>query len=256
MNRPMKILVVVLAALVVGLGALTLRLWRAAHASVHRAPVAASAGARASAVREAQDRGDWNNMFLGIPVLQFPNDLMTYQRLLFDVKPDVVIETGTFHGGLTIYLAMLLENINEQARVLTVDVEDEGVKEVLASPSVRQSLKDRIRFFRGSSTDPAIAEQIAALAKDKKALVILDSLHGRSHVRQELELYARHVKPGGYVVVNDTHLEGTEWLPDGDPGPAGAVREFLSAHPEFKLTTSQPDFLVSCFHGGLLTRLR
>jgi cephalosporin hydroxylase len=257
MNRLMKSFIAALVVLVVGLGVLTFRPWRAASSSPRGVPYAASeAEARASALRLAQDTGDWNNVFLGIPILQFPTDLMTYQRLLFDVKPDIVIETGTFRGGLTLYLAMLLENINEKGRVLTVDLDEGSGKEVLASPSVRQSLKDRIRFFRGSSTDPKIVEQMAALAKDEKVIVILDSLHAHGHVSKELELYSGFVQPGGYIVVNDTHLEGTKWLSRGDSGPAGAVSEFLSAHPEFKLTTPQPDFAVSCFHSGLLMRLR
>jgi cephalosporin hydroxylase len=248
MKRPMKIFVFALAALVIGQGVFSFRLWRAAHS--------ASTLASMPAMRLAQEAGDWKNAFLGIPLLQFPTDLMTYQRLLFEVKPDVVIETGTFHGGLTLYLAMLLENINERGQVLTVDVDDAGAKEVLASSQIRESLKDRIRFFGGSSTDSKIVEDIAALAKDKKVVVILDSLHERAHVRKELELYAGLVQPGGYVVVNDTHLGGTTWLPAGDSGPAGAVSEFLASHPEFKLTRPQPDFIVSCFHSGLLTRVR
>jgi cephalosporin hydroxylase len=251
MKRSMKVFVFVLVALVISQGVFGIRLWRAAHAIPRTAPIMASA----PALYLAQEAGDWNNTFLGIPLLQFPNDLMTYQRLLFDVKPDIVIETGTFRGGLTLYLAMLLENINDQGRVLTVDIDDTGIKAVFAASTIRANLKDKIRFFGGSSTDAKIVEQIAALAKGKKVIVILDSLHEREHVRKELDLYAGFVQAGGYIVVNDTHLEGTRWLPPGDPGPAGAVSEFLTAHSEFKVTRSQPDFLVSCFHAGLLVRL-
>jgi cephalosporin hydroxylase len=257
MNRLTKIVLAVLVALVVGQGVLSMWLSRSARSSPQKPlNLADEAEARASALRLAQDTGDWNNVFLGIPILQFPTDLMTYQRLLFDLKPDIIIETGTFRGGLTLYLAMLLENINEKGRILTVDIDEGKAKEALTSPGVRQSLKDRIRFFGGSSTDSKIVEQMAALAQGKKVMVILDSLHERSHVSKELELYAKFVQPGGYIVVNDMHLEGSHWLPHGDSGPAGAVSEFLSAHPEFKLTTPQPDYVVSCFHSGLLTRVR
>jgi cephalosporin hydroxylase len=252
MNRSMKILVAALAALVVGQWVFGFRLWRAAHSSSWNPPLMASA----PSLYLAQEAGDWNNVFLGVPLLQFPNDLMTYQRLLFDAKPDIVIETGTFRGGLTLYLAMLLENINERGLVLTVDVDDAGIKDMFASSSIRASLKNRIRFFGGSSTDAKIVEQVAALAKNKRVLVILDSLHEHDHVRRELELYAGFVQPGGYIVVNDTHLEGTRWLRPGDTGPAGAVREFVSGHAEFKVTRPQPDFAVSCFHAGLLARIR
>lgn len=255
LSRSTKMVVVTLAALVLGLGVLSLRLWRVAQASPHRSPEISKAD-RLSALRVAQDSGEWNNLFLGIPILQFPNDLMTYQRLLFEVKPDVVVETGTFHGGLTLYLAMVLENINERGLVLTVDMDDAASNDLRGSRDIRQSLKDRIRFFHGSSTDTGIVEQMAALAKGKRAIVILDSYHGRAHVAKELEAYSAFVQPGGYIVVNDTHLEGTQWLPAGDLGPAAAVADFLSAHAEFGRALPQPDFLVSCFHGGVLVRRR
>ena len=249
MKRRMKIVVAGLVFLLIGQGVFTFRLWRA---SAYAAP----ALARSPSLRLAQEAGEWRNSFLGISLLQFPTDLMTYQRLLFDAKPDIVIETGTYRGGLSLYLAMLLENINEQGRVLTVDIDDTGAKELFASARIRQALKDRIQFFGGSSTDPKIVEQIAALANGKKVMLILDSLHERDHVRKELELYSRLVPQGGFIAVNDTHLEGTTWIPRGDSGPAGAVSDFLSAHTEFKVIAPQPDFAVSCFHSGLLTRVR
>jgi cephalosporin hydroxylase len=254
MNRLTKILLAVLAALVFGLGLLSIRLW---HSRPPTVPAAMSDAEVVGRTRQmAQNAREWRNGFLGIPIMQYPNDLMTYQQLLFDVKPDIVIETGTAFGGFTLYLAMLLENVNEKARVLSVDLDNESGKLVLTSASVRQSLKDRIRFFHGSSTDPKIFEQMAALAKGKKVFVVLDSLHQRAHVLKELELYSPLVQHGGYVIVNDTHLEGTEWLPDGDPGPAGAVRDFLLAHPEFKRATLRREFLISCFPAGVLVRAR
>jgi cephalosporin hydroxylase len=251
LNRPAKVLVALLLALIAILS-VELRLTaRAAHD-------AASDDRALGRVRwlAQEERAEWRNAFLGVSILQYPNDLMTYQRVLFDVKPDIVIETGTAAGGLTLYLAMLLENINEAARVLSVDVQEKNGDAVLASASIRQSLKDRIRFFQGSSTDPNIVGQMAALAKGKKVVVILDSLHLRAHVQQELELYAPLVPPGGYIIVNDTFLTGTTWLPPGDGGSGQAVREFLKVHPEFKVTTSQPDFVISCFPSGILARVR
>ena len=105
MKRPMKIVVGVLVVLVIGQGVFTVRLWRA---SAYGAP----ALARLPSLRLAQEAGEWRNSFLGISLLQFPTDLMTYQRLLFDAKPDIVIETGTYRGGLSLYLAMLLHGIH------------------------------------------------------------------------------------------------------------------------------------------------
>ncbi len=251
MNRPAKVLVALLLALV---AILSVELWLTAQAAHHAASDERALGRVRSLLRD--ERREWTSLFLGISIQQYPNDLMTYQRLLFDVKPDIVIETGTASGGLTLYLAMLLENINEAGRVLSVDIREKNGEGVLASASIRQSLKDRIQFFQGSSTDPKIVGQMAALAKGKKVVVILDSMHTRNHVVQELELYAPLVPPGGYIIVNDTYLTGTKWLPPGDGGPEQAVREFLQAHPDFKVSAWQPGFLISCFPSGILERVR
>jgi cephalosporin hydroxylase len=200
----------------------------------------------------AQEEGEYVASFLGIQLLQFPNDLMTYQGLLFESKPEVVVEVGTNHGGLTLYLAMLLENISESSKVVSIDLND--CTPVLLTPGLRQSLKDKIRFIQGNSIGPETCGAVASAIEGKTTFVILDSLHEYGHVLKELELYSRFVSPGGYLVVNDTHLEGPPWLPPGDPGPLEAVRSFLTHHPQWELITPKPNFAVSCFHDGILRR--
>jgi cephalosporin hydroxylase len=255
MNRPTKILVVALAALV---AILAVQLWSSIQAARRIAQTPVSDAQALGRVRwlAQQERHEWANLFLGVPILQYPNDLMTYQRILYDVKPEIVIETGTAYGGLTLYLAMLLQNINEDARVLSVDIQKKDRETAFGAVRLPQNLLDRIQFFDGSSTDPRIVEQMAAQAKGKKVVVILDSLHMKEHVLLELEMYSALVPPGGYIIVNDTHLTGTEWLLPGNAGPAQAVREFLQTHPDFEVRASRPDFMISCFPSGILARVR
>jgi cephalosporin hydroxylase len=85
-------------------------------------------------------------------------------------------------------------------------------------------------------------------------LVILDSLHTREHVREELRLYAPLVSPGSYLVVNDTQLEG--WYEAGvRAGPLSAVRDFLAGNPPFAIDRSLNRYTISCAHDGFLKRL-
>src|SRR5262249_28424003 len=101
--------------------------------------------------------------WFGTLMLQYPTDLAVYQEIIYKVKPDVIIETGTFHGGLTLYLASLLEMINSKGKVLTVDIDASHWKKTLASLDLeqKQRLLDRITFFDGSSTAPDIVKEIA-----------------------------------------------------------------------------------------------
>jgi cephalosporin hydroxylase len=255
MNRPTRILVGVLSALV---AILSVQLWLSIQEArrIAQTPVSDEQVLRRVRWLAQEDRREWANSFLGVPLLQYPTDLMTYQRLLYDVKPDIVIETGTAFGGLTLYLAVLLENINEDARVLSVDIQKRDREAGLGAVRIPQRLMDRIQFFDGSSTDPKIVEQMAAQARGKKVIVILDSLHVREHVLRELELYSALVPRGGYIIVNDTHLSGTNWVMPGHAGPDQAAREFLQTHQDFEVAPARPDFIISCFPAGILTRVR
>lgn len=211
--------------------------------------------ARITAAMEAAqfDRKEHHNSWLGVEMLQYPGDLMTYQQLLVEVQPEVVIETGTLKGGLSLYLASILQAMSPDAKLVTIDIDDSGWKQTLADHSFPKALLDRIHFIAGDSVGRDTWAQIAPHARDKKTLVILDSLHSRSHVLRELNLYSQLVSVGSYIVVNDTHLDGTEWVKSGR-GPYAAVKEFVAQHPEFEIV--QQRFMVSCLHQGILRRTR
>ena len=198
---------------------------------------------------------EWDNQWLGVPVLQFPADLWTYQDLLWELKPEFVVETGTYHGGLALYLASLMEHIPGSSKVITVDIDGDNWRNTLASAPVADRLKHRVIFLEGDSEDPEIFNIIAEKVAGKNALVILDSYHARDHVLGELRLYSKLVPLDGYLIVNDTHHDKTHWL-NFQGGPLAAVRAFLEENYHFEIDRSRERFMISCFHSGILRRVR
>lgn len=192
---------------------------------------------------------EWNNHWYGIPMQQYPTDLMLYQQTIWDFKPDVFIETGTNYGGNAFYVATLLEQVNPRAQVLTVDIDAANWNKTLADLKLesKDRLLQRIHFFEGSSTDPAIiARMKERIPEGARVMVLLDSDHSRAHVLNELNLYAPLVTLNGYLIVNDT-----QW---GDP--LRAVEDFLATTDAFVADPLQERFSLSCAHGGFLKRVR
>lgn len=204
----------------------------------------------------AQDSSkQWDNTWLGIGMLQYPEDLMLYQELITELKPDYVVECGTAMGGLTLYLSSLLENVNPDAKILTIDIEpkywQESLEKIKDKPAAR--LLGRIEFIAGSSTSPEVLSKITAQVKGKKVLVLLDSAHGKGHVLDELRLYSPLVPVGSYIIVNDTQLDYSAVLEYG-PGPLAAVKEFTANNPNFTIDRSRERFYLTCNASGFLKR--
>lgn len=192
---------------------------------------------------------EWDNQWCGIQIQQYPTDMMIYQELLWNIKPDVVIETGTFKGGNSFYLASLLEFIKPDAKVLTVDIDSSEWKKTLAEANFpgKDHLLQRIHFFEGSSVDPAILAKLKEhIGKDAKVLVLLDSDHRKPHVLNELKAYTPLVSVNSYVVVNDT-----QW-----GHPLEALQEFLKTTDAFVVDAAMDKFSISCAHGGFLKRVK
>lgn len=193
--------------------------------------------------------------WLGVRVLQYPNDLLTYQHLIWKLRPDVIVEAGTFEGGLTLYLAMLQEVANPQGRVVSVDYAREGWDALPDLDHVRK-LRERITFIQGDSRAPETLERIAGLIPpDSTVLVLLDTLHVKPHVLRELKLYSPFVSKGSYLVVSDTHLDGTHWIERRD-GPMAAVRAFLDGNDEFEIDSSIDRYFISANLSGYLRRVK
>ena len=175
---------------------------------------------------------DW----MGQPVLQLPEDLIRLQEAIYRVRPDVIVETGVFHGGSLMFHATLCQALGK-GRVIGIDNEIQpGVREAIT----QHVLAPRITLVEGDSTSREVVGAVAGLIhKGESVLVILDSCHTKEHVRKELECYSRFVTPGSYIIAADGVMRDLANVPGGQPewvsdNPLAAADEFASRHPEFR----------------------
>lgn len=223
------------------------------------------AGAQAFMVPSVNAKYSYNFSWLGRPIIQYPQDIVAMQEIMWAVQPDLIIETGIAHGGSLIFSASMLE-LNalcggpKDAEVLGIDVD---IRPHNRSAIEEHPLFKRISMIEGSSVAPEIVEQVKAKsAARKRVLVCLDSNHTHDHVMAELEAYAPLVSPGSYCVVFDTIIEHmpSETYPDRPWGPGNspksAVVEFLGRHPEFAVDDRfDRKLLISVSPGGYLRRI-
>lgn len=202
----------------------------------------------------AQAREEFKNRWLGVGVIQYPSDLITYASLLYQVKPEVVIETGTNYGGLSVFLASVMESINPNAKVITVDIDSSRWDKEVAEGRITGKMLEKMVFVKGDSVSEPVIHQIQEHSAGKKGLVLLDSLHSSEHVLKELELYSPFVSPGSYIIVNDTHLEQMDIMGSGT-GPMKAVNDFLKTTKEFTIDPKLPGTIISCAPSGFLKRI-
>lgn len=183
--------------------------------------------------------------WMGRPIIQFPEDMIRVQEVIYTIKPDVIIETGIAHGGSLIYYASLCKIIGN-GRVIGIDIE--------IRPHNRKAIEQHplyplITLVEGNSTAPEVVEKIKSLVQPKETgLVILDSDHTKHHVLDELEAYNKFVTPGSYIVATDGITKNLHNAPRGNPewiwdNPVSAVAEFVKDHPEFIL--EQPSWLFN-----------
>lgn len=197
------------------------------------------------------DHDTWRkNHWLGVSTHQNPNDVWVTQEIISEVKPDVIIETGTSFGGSSVIWAMILEQVNPNGKVITVDIEDTRSK-VLDIPIY----KERVEFMLGSSTDPAIIMKIKEQIEGKRVLVILDSDHSKSHVANELELYGPMVSKGSYMIVQDTNVNGNPAFLAHGPGPMEAVLEYLPKNSQFVIDKERERLLYTMHPNGYLKKV-
>lgn len=192
---------------------------------------------------------EWDNKWFGITIQQYPNDLMIYQELIYQLKPDLIVEAGTFHGGNAIYMATLLDVVNPKGKIITIDIDPQEWQATVAKLDLpgKDRLLQRIAFIEGSSTSPAVFEKVSKLAtKDATVMVLLDSLHTKDHVLAEMKLYAPLVTRNSYLIVNDT-----QW---GEP--LEAIREFGAEAHGFEVDRKIDHYMVSCAHEGFLKRVK
>ena len=196
--------------------------------------------------------------FLGIPAWQNPCDMWAMQELICAVRPDFVVETGTAHGGSALYYAMLLEQLGDDGRVITVNIVDQA-EEAAKLPLWQR----RVEPILGDSASDEVVKRIRERVAGKRVLVTLDSMHTREHVAKELARYADLVSVGSYLVVQDTVIDRhADWIQryaghDGSTaGPAPAVCAFLEGDDRFEIDRSCEKFLFTFHPGGYLRRMR
>lgn len=191
----------------------------------------------------------WDNLtYGGIKIFKVPFDLWIMQELLFRLKPDLLVETGTYQGGSALFYAHLFDAIGS-GEVLTIDITN--FDNLPQHP--------RITYLRGDSVEALIVNRVTSVALDKQTVwVALDADHSKSHVLTELNLYAPLVTLGGYLVVEDTFMDRSGYVLHEelkDAGPEAAVAEFLSENPNFVVDRTVEKFGVSFMPGGFLRRM-
>jgi cephalosporin hydroxylase len=187
----------------------------------------------------------WRNThWMGTPCLKCPLDMWQYQEILHEIRPDLVIETGTAFGGSALFLAHMLDLLGT-GRVVTVDVE----------PREGRPAHPRITYVEGSSVDAGIVGRIVdEAARARTVMVILDSDHKRDHVLAELRHLGPLVTPGSFLIVEDTNLNGHPVEPDYGPGPMEAVDAFLAERGDFEVDPRWEKFFLTFSPRGYLRR--
>jgi len=190
----------------------------------------------------------YNFTWLGRPIIQYPQDMIAVQEIIWQVQPDLIVETGIAHGGSLIFSASLLELLGGDGTVVGIDID---IRQHNRTAIEQHPLYKRITMIQGSSVDEGIVEEVRRVAQGRqRVLVILDSNHTHDHVSQELMLYSPLVTNGSYVIVFDTVVdempEGS--FPDRPWGignnPKTAVQEFLRQNDRFEIDKSIVDKLL------------
>ncbi len=204
----------------------------------------------------------YNFKWMGRPVIQYPQDILAMQELIWEIKPDLIIETGIAHGGSLIFYASMLELVGKgEVLGIDIDIRDHNRKEIERHPMFK-----RITMIQGSSIEEAIVLKVKNIAKGKeRIMVVLDSNHTHEHVMGELRAYAPIVSINSYIVVFDTIVEHlpADYLPGHKRGwgigdnPLTAVREFLDDHDNFVIDHAiNNKLMISVAPDGYLKRIK
>lgn len=175
--------------------------------------------------------------WMGLPILQLPEDLARVQEVIADLQPEVIVETGVFGGGSMLFHATICEALG-QGRIVGID---KHIPAETREGVTRHRLSHRVTLIEGDSAAPEVVAQVRhAAGEARTVMVLLDSDHSKAHVARELEAYAPLVTPGSCIVAADGIMGRLADVPGGDPSwthdnPAEAAREFAARHPEFEL---------------------
>lgn len=190
--------------------------------------------------------GNYGNLkWLGKPIWQPPLDAWILQETIFEVRPELIIECGTYKGGSSFFFAQLLD-LMDHGRVVTIDIEK---MHDLAHP--------RIKYLIGDSVSPEIVKQVREEVERTRGpiMVVLDSNHSQHHVIKELETYHPFVTPGSFLHIQDGVIDKQPIFTRGQPGPLGAIEAFLEKNDLFELDLERSErFLITHHPKGWLRR--
>jgi cephalosporin hydroxylase len=192
--------------------------------------------------RRLWDQVNWR----GVPILKYPTDLIIYEEMIYELKPNVILDIGTYKGGSALYFATMFDLMGiDTGRVISVDI-----RHSMALPE-----HPRITYLLGSSTSDAILKRIKELIRPgEKVMVFLDSDHTQQHVLNELRIYSQIVTKGSYLVVEDSNINGHPVLAEYGPGPMEAIHAFLSENSGFQIDKSREKFLLTVAPDGFLRK--
>jgi cephalosporin hydroxylase len=213
-------------------------------------------------VASNKSKYSYNFSWMGRPIIQYPQDMIAMQEIIWSLQPDLIIETGIAHGGSLIYYASLLE-LTGKGEVVGIDID---IREHNRLAIESHPMFKRITLIQGSAIDPEIVAKVKAHTEGKQTvLVVLDSNHTHDHVLAELEMYSPFVTAGSYIVAFDTIVENLpeNYLPGhqrpwglGD-NPMTAVKDFIKAHPQFEIDTAiNNKLMISVAPDGYLKRVK
>jgi cephalosporin hydroxylase len=184
--------------------------------------------------------------WLGVPIEKNPLDLMIFQEIIYEVKPDVIVEAGTADGGSALYMATILEML-QKGRIITIDI--------AASP--KRPANPRIQYLIGSSTSTEIVDKVkSAISPTEKVMVVLDSDHRKEHVLKELLIYSKLVTKGSYLILEDTNNNGHPVRPDFGPGSMEALQEYQKDHSDLETDKSREKLFVTFNPNGYLRKVK
>jgi cephalosporin hydroxylase len=187
-----------------------------------------------------------NTYYYGYPVLKCPLDLWIYEEMIVELRPDFIIETGTFLGASALYMALACDMVNN-GKVITIDIQERPDRPP----------HPRITYLTGSSVDEGILKTVReTVGEGKKVMVILDSDHSKEHVYNEMKAFHFIVSVGSYLIVEDTDVNGHPVRPDFGPGPMEAIAAFLSENQNFVVDTRREKFLMTQNPNGFLKRVK
>ena len=207
----------------------------------------------------------YNFFWCGIPIIQLPQDIQTKQELIWEYKPEIIIETGVAWGGSLIFYSTMLGMLEDSGHINNGKVI--GVEKKL-KPSNKEKifshpLSKRIDIYEGSSISKEIVKKVSKVAKDKRTIIILDSNHSHKHVLKELKLYSDLIQKNGFIIVEDTAIENLAIHPSSKNwgqgnSPLSAIKEFLTQDQSksFSVIDYYTDkSIISGMHGGILKKI-